>query len=252
MDVPRATSRASGRVKRGAIEPDDSEQAVRDRLAGEVGQLGAVGPPAQSGAYQHGLVARWGWPVTAAVRDDCDRMLTNKNEVLAAALDQTNTWLAQTLGRPDLQLQLISQPIARATAMQFERGGGLRRKVHWNWEEIFFSRVRHQDAWMYAMVRAGRPRAMCYGRIQVKGAYVSLEYLERAPNARGIRGFTAPTAFQFARAVALLLDLPFIIVFLAVMFFYSLELTLIALTMLVLIAGVSLAVAPRFGTRLNE
>ncbi|MFY9514130.1 MAG: hypothetical protein WAQ05_24460 [Rubrivivax sp.] len=27
-------------------------------------------------------------------------MLTNKNEVLAAALDQTNTWLAQTLGRP--------------------------------------------------------------------------------------------------------------------------------------------------------
>ena len=138
---------------------------------------------------------------------DGDCMLTNKNEVLAAALDQTNTWLAQTLRRPDLQLQLISQPVARSTAMQFERGGGLRRKVHWNWEEIFFSRVRHQDAWMYAMVRAGRPRAMCYGRIQVKGAYVSLEYLERAPNARGIRGFTAPTAFQFARAVALLLDL---------------------------------------------
>lgn len=207
MGVPRATPRASGRVKWGAIEPDDSEPAVRDRLAGEVGQLGAVGPPAPSGEYQHGLVARWGWPVTAAVRDDCDRMLTNKNEVLAAALDQTNTWLAQTLGRPDLQLQLISQPIARASAMQFERGGGLGRKVHWNWEEIFFSRVRHQDAWMYAMVRAGRPRAMCYGRIQVKGAYVSLEYLERAPYARGIRGFTAPTAFQFARAVALLLDL---------------------------------------------
>lgn len=138
---------------------------------------------------------------------DGDCMLTNKNEVLAAALDQTNTWLAQTLRRPDLQLQLISQPVARSTAMQFERGGGVRRKVQWNWEEIFFSRVRHQDAWMYAMVRAGRPRAMCYGRIQVKGAYVSLEYLERAPYARGIRGFTAPTAFQFARAVALLLDL---------------------------------------------
>jgi hypothetical protein len=138
---------------------------------------------------------------------DRRRMLTNKNEVLAAALDQTNAWLAQTLGRPDLQLQLISQPIARATAMQFERGGGLRRKVHWNWEDIFFSRVRHQDAWMYAMVRAGRPRAMCYGRIQIRGGHVSLEYLERTPCARGIRGLTAPTAFQFARAVALLLDL---------------------------------------------
>lgn len=134
---------------------------------------------------------------------DRRRMLTNKNEVLAAALDQTNAWLAQTLGRPDLQLQLISQPIARTTAMQFERGGGLRRKVHWNWEDIFFSRVRHQDAWMYAMVRAGRPRAMCYGRIQIQGGHVSLEYLERTPYARGIRGFTAPTAFQFARAVAL-------------------------------------------------
>jgi hypothetical protein len=138
---------------------------------------------------------------------DLGSMLTNKNEVLAAALDQTNTWLAQTLGRSDLQLQLISQPIARTAALQFERGGGRRRKVHWNWEELFFSKVRHQDAWMYAMVRAGRPRAMCYGRIQVKGGHVSLDYLERTPYARGIRGLTAPTAFQFARAVALLLDL---------------------------------------------
>ncbi len=50
------------------------------------------------------------------------------------------------------------------------------------------------------MVRAGRPRAMCYGRIQVKGGHV------RTPYARGVRGFTAPTAFQFARAVALRLD----------------------------------------------
>ena len=138
---------------------------------------------------------------------DPDCTLTNKNEVLAAALDQTNTWLAQTLGRPELQLQLISQPIARVTALQFERGGGLRRKVHWNWEELFFSKVRHQDAWIYAMARAGRPRALCCGRIQIKGGHVSLEYLERTPYARGIRGLTAPTAFQFARAVALLLDL---------------------------------------------
>ena len=79
--------------------------------------------------------------------------------------------------------------------------------MHWNWEEIFFSKVRDQDASMYAMVRAGSPRAMCYGRIQVKGGHVSLDYLECTPYARGIRGLTAPTAFQFARAVALLLDL---------------------------------------------
>lgn len=35
-------------------------------------------------------------------------MLKNKNKVLAAALDQTNLWLAETIGRPDLQLQLVS------------------------------------------------------------------------------------------------------------------------------------------------
>lgn len=134
-------------------------------------------------------------------------MLKNKNEVLAAALDQTNLWLAETIGRPDLQLQLVSQPMARRTAIDFEKMGGKRRKVHWNWEDLFFTHVRLKDAWMYAMVRGGRPRAMCFGRIEVGQGYVSLEYLERAPYARGIRGLTAPAAFQFARAVALLLDL---------------------------------------------
>jgi hypothetical protein len=92
-------------------------------------------------------------------------------------------------------------------AIDFECAGGRHRKVHWNWEDLFFARVRMKDAWMYAMVRGGRPRAMCYGRIEVGQGYVSLEYLERAPYARGIRGLTAPAAFQFARAVALLLDL---------------------------------------------
>jgi len=134
-------------------------------------------------------------------------MLNNKNEVLAAALDQTNTWLALELGRPDLQLQLVNQPTARPLVLDFERGGGRRRRVHWNWEDLYFSRVRYRDAWMYAMMRGGRPRALCYGRIVVGDGYVSLEYLERVPYARGLRGVTVSAAFQFARAVALLLDL---------------------------------------------
>ena len=49
-------------------------------------------------------------------------------------------------------------------------------------------------------------RARCYGRIRKRGLCVALNTRARA-HARGIRGFTAPTAFQFARAVALLLDL---------------------------------------------
>lgn len=133
--------------------------------------------------------------------------MQNKTIVLAAALDQTNLWLSGTLGRPDLQLQLVSASNARAMALDFERAGGKRRKVHWNWEDLYFSRVRFKDAWMYAMVRGGRPRALCFGRIEVGHGYVSLEYLERAPYARGLRGLAAPAAFQFARAVALLLDL---------------------------------------------
>jgi hypothetical protein len=124
-------------------------------------------------------------------------MLKNKSEVLAAALDQTNLWLAETLERPDLHLELVSQATARRTVLDFERGAGRHRKVHWNWEDLFFTHVRYKDAWMYAMVRGGLPRAMCFGRIEIVGGHVAL----------GLRGVTALAAFQFARAVALLFDL---------------------------------------------
>jgi subfamily B ATP-binding cassette protein HlyB/CyaB len=58
--------------------------------------------------------------------------------------------------------------------------------------------------------------------------------------------------FVSGAAVALLLDCPFLVVFLAVMFWYSWKLTLIALGVLLLIVGLSLAVTPLFRLKLNH
>jgi subfamily B ATP-binding cassette protein HlyB/CyaB len=58
--------------------------------------------------------------------------------------------------------------------------------------------------------------------------------------------------FLAGAAVSLLLDLPFLAIFVAVMFFYSWQLTLIALGMLGLVAALSFGVTPTFRARLNR
>ena len=58
--------------------------------------------------------------------------------------------------------------------------------------------------------------------------------------------------FLAGAAVSLILDLPFLAIFVAVMFFYSWQLTLIALGMLGLVAALSLGVTPTFRARLNR
>ena len=58
--------------------------------------------------------------------------------------------------------------------------------------------------------------------------------------------------FMAGAAVSLLLDLPFLFVFLAVMFWYSWQLSLIALGLLLLIAGISVAITPMLRARLNR
>jgi ATP-binding cassette, subfamily B, bacterial HlyB/CyaB len=67
-----------------------------------------------------------------------------------------------------------------------------------------------------------------------------------------LHGIETIREFITGAAVALLLDLPFMIVFLAVMFLYSWQLTLIAVAMLFLISVLSLAVAPAYRARLNN
>jgi subfamily B ATP-binding cassette protein HlyB/CyaB len=58
--------------------------------------------------------------------------------------------------------------------------------------------------------------------------------------------------FLAGAAVSLILDAPFLFVFLAVMFFYSWQLTLIALAMLTLICAASILVTPALRARLNQ
>jgi len=58
--------------------------------------------------------------------------------------------------------------------------------------------------------------------------------------------------FMSGAAVALVLDFPFLLVFVAVMFAYSWQLTLIALGLLGLVAALSFAVSPLLRARLNK
>jgi subfamily B ATP-binding cassette protein HlyB/CyaB len=58
--------------------------------------------------------------------------------------------------------------------------------------------------------------------------------------------------FLAGAAVSLVLDFPFLLVFAAVMFAYSWQLTLIALGVLLLVAGLSVAVTPLLRARLNR
>ena len=67
-----------------------------------------------------------------------------------------------------------------------------------------------------------------------------------------LHGVETIREFLSGALVAMILDLPFLIIFLAVMVFYSWQLTLIALGMLVLVSGLSLLVTPPFRARLNQ
>ena len=80
-------------------------------------------------------------------------------------------------------------------------------------------------------------------------------YFERRPTgviAARLNGVETIREFVAGAAVTLVLDLPFLLIFVAIMFWYSVSLTLIALGILAVITGLSLAMAPVFRTRLDE
>jgi subfamily B ATP-binding cassette protein HlyB/CyaB len=58
--------------------------------------------------------------------------------------------------------------------------------------------------------------------------------------------------FMAGAAVSVILDFPFLLIFAAVMFAYSWQLTLIALGILLVVAGLSVAVTPMLRARLNK
>ena len=82
-----------------------------------------------------------------------------------------------------------------------------------------------------------------------------LRYYEHRPTGvvvARIHGVETIREFLAGSLVTLLLDFPFLIVFLAIMFWYSWQLTLIALTGLILISLMSVIVTPIFRKKLNH
>lgn len=85
--------------------------------------------------------------------------------------------------------------------------------------------------------------------------HLPLPYFEHRPTGTlvaRLHGVETVREFISGAAVSLLLDLPFLLIFLAVMFWYSWQLTLIALLMLSLITALSFAVTPALRDKLNH
>ena len=80
-------------------------------------------------------------------------------------------------------------------------------------------------------------------------------YFEHRPTgviAARLHGVETIREFIASTAVTLLLDFPFLLIFLGIMFYYSVLLTCVALAMMGLILVMSLVVAPIFREKLNE
>ena len=67
-----------------------------------------------------------------------------------------------------------------------------------------------------------------------------------------VHGVETIREFLSSAAVTLVLDVPFLLIFLAIMFYYSVTLTLVTVAVLLLIAGLSFAVTPLLRQRLNQ
>ena len=80
-------------------------------------------------------------------------------------------------------------------------------------------------------------------------------YFEKRPTgviAARLHGVETIREFIASAAVTLVLDLPFLLIFVAIMFWYSVKLTLIALAILAVIVAISVIVAPLFQDQLNR
>jgi subfamily B ATP-binding cassette protein HlyB/CyaB len=80
-------------------------------------------------------------------------------------------------------------------------------------------------------------------------------YFQHRPTgviAARLHGVETIREFIASAGVTLVLDLPFLLIFVAIMFYYSVTLTLIVLAILALIVALSMMVAPLFQSRLQE
>lgn len=112
--------------------------------------------------------------------------------------------------------------------------------------------------WMrqYLVLHTGnRIDAVLGSRVFRHLIHLPLPYFEQRPTGTlvaRLQGVETIREFISGAAVSLVLDLPFLLVFLAVMFAYSWQLSLIAVGLLGLIAVASFLVAPIFRERLNR
>ena len=80
-------------------------------------------------------------------------------------------------------------------------------------------------------------------------------YFEKRPTgviAARLHGVEAIREFVASAAITLVLDLPFLLIFVGIMFWYSVKLTLVALAVLAAIVILSMIVAPMFQAQLNH
>ncbi|MES2876911.1 MAG: peptidase domain-containing ABC transporter [Pseudomonadota bacterium] len=80
-------------------------------------------------------------------------------------------------------------------------------------------------------------------------------YFEKRPTgviSARLHGVETIREFIASAAVTLVLDLPFLLIFVAIMFWYSVKLTLIVLVLLAVVVIVSLVIAPLFQSQLNH
>ena len=85
--------------------------------------------------------------------------------------------------------------------------------------------------------------------------HLPLPYFEHRPTGTlvaRLHGVETVREFISGAAATLLLDLPFLLIFLAVMFWYSWQLTLIALLLLSIITAISFAVTPALRDKINH
>jgi ATP-binding cassette, subfamily B, bacterial HlyB/CyaB len=82
-----------------------------------------------------------------------------------------------------------------------------------------------------------------------------LRYFEHRPTgviAARLHAVETIREFVASSLVTILLDTPFLLIFVAIMFYYSVPLTLLVLVILAMITGLSIVVAPMFRDKLNE
>ncbi|MFZ5557169.1 MAG: peptidase domain-containing ABC transporter [Pseudomonadota bacterium] len=108
----------------------------------------------------------------------------------------------------------------------------------------------------YLVLHTGnRVDAVLGSRVFAHLLKLPVPYFEHRPTGTVVArlyGVETIREFVSGAAVSLILDLPFLFIFLAVMFLYSWQLSLIAVALLGCIAGLSLLVAPVFREKLNR